>query len=57
LLVGGVTVVQDLDRDAAPELLVFCEVDVRHPTRAELADDLVAAVEKRVDEWVGSHAR
>ena len=56
LLVGGVAVVEDLDRDAAAELLILREVDVRHPTRAELADDLVAAVEERVDEGVGCHA-
>jgi hypothetical protein len=31
LFVVRVLVVQDLDRDATPELLVLCEVDVRHP--------------------------
>ena len=30
LLVGGVAVVEDLDRDAAPELLVLGQVDVGH---------------------------
>ena len=42
-----VAVVEDLDRDAPAELLVLGEVDVRHPARAELADDPVAPVEER----------
>jgi len=42
LVVVRVAVVQDLDRDPAAELLVLREVDVRHPARAELADDLIA---------------
>ena len=45
-VVGRVAVVEDLDRDAAAELLVLGEVDVRHPARAELAHDAVAAVEE-----------
>jgi hypothetical protein len=53
LVVGGVTVVEDLDRDAAAELLVLGEVDVGHAPGAELADDPVAAVEDRADERVG----
>ena len=52
LLVAGVPVVEDLDRDAAAELLVGGEVDVRHPARAELPDDQVAPVEEAVDEVV-----
>ena len=53
LLVTRVPVVEDLDRDAAPELLVLGEVDVRHAARAELAHDAVALVEQRVQELVG----
>src|SRR5262249_23064863 len=52
LLVAGVPVVQDLDRDAAAELLVLGEIDVRHPAGAELAHDLVATVEEGSDERV-----
>ena len=52
LLVVRVAVVEDLDRDAAAELLILREVDVGHPAGAELADDLVAPVEERVDEGV-----
>ena len=52
LVVVRVAVVEDLDRDAATELLVLREVDVRHPARAELAHDRVTAVEKRADERV-----
>ena len=52
LLVVRVPVVQDLDRDAAAELLVLGEVDVRHPAGAELAHDLIAPVEERSDERV-----
>src|SRR5207344_620295 len=52
LVVVPVAAVEDLDRDAAPELLVLGEVDVGHPTRAELALDPVAPVEQRVDEGV-----
>ena len=51
-VVGRVAVVEDLDRDAAAELLVLGEVDVRHPTRAELALDAVAAVEDGADQRV-----
>ena len=54
LLVGGVAVVQDLDRDAAAELLVLGEVDVGHAAGAELADDPVAPVEEGVDQGVGN---
>ena len=57
LIVAGVTVVQDLDRDAPAEHLVFGQVDVRHPTRAELAQDAVTPVEERVDEGVGNGHR
>jgi hypothetical protein len=49
LVVTCVPVVEDLDRDAAPEHLVLGEIDVCHPARAELAHDAVAPVEKRVD--------
>ncbi len=51
-VVAGVAVVEDLDGDAAPELLVLGEVDVRHAAGAELSQDPVAAVEERVDEGV-----
>jgi hypothetical protein len=54
LLVGGVPLVQDLDRDPAAELLVLGEVDVRHPSGPELAQDAVAPVEERVDQGVGN---
>jgi hypothetical protein len=53
-LVVRVAIVQDLDRHAATEILVLCEIDVRHPAGPELADDPVAAVEERVDERVGN---
>ena len=53
LLVGRVAVVEQLQRDAAAELLVLGEVDVRHPARAELALDHVAPVEDAVDQGVG----
>ena len=52
LLVVCVAVVQDLDRDPAPELLVLGQVDVGHPAGAELADNPVAPVEERVDQRV-----
>jgi hypothetical protein len=47
-----VALVQDLDGDAAAEILVLREIDVRHPPRAELPQDAIAAVEERVDEGV-----
>ena len=53
LLVGGVPLVQQLQRDLPAELLVLGEVDVGHPARAELALDHVAPVEDAVDERVG----
>jgi hypothetical protein len=53
-LVVRVTVVQDLDGDAAPELLVLGQIDVRHAARAELPEDAVAPVEERVDQGVGN---
>ena len=53
LLVGGVALVEQLQRDAPAELLVLGEVDVGHPARAELALDHVAPVEDAVDEGVG----
>ena len=52
LLVARVPVVEDLDRDAPSELLVRGEIDVRHPTGAQLPDDQVAPVEERVDEGI-----
>ena len=52
LVVVPVAAVEDLDRDAAAELLVFGEVDVGHPAGAELALDPVAPVEEGVDERV-----
>ena len=54
LFVTGVTIVQDLDRDTPAEHFVLGEVDVRHPARAELAQDAVAPVEERVDQGVGN---
>ena len=51
-VVARVALVEDLDRDAAPELLVLGEVDVGHAAGAELPQDPVAAVEERVDEGV-----
>src|SRR5438034_5358527 len=53
LLVPGVAVVQDLDRDAPPELLVLGEIHVRHAARAELSHDAVPPVEEHVQELVG----
>ena len=47
-----VALVQDLDRDPAPEVLVLRQIDVCHPSGAELSEDPVAAVEERVDEGV-----
>ena len=47
-----VALVQDLDGDAATELLVLGEVDVGHAAGAELPQDPVAAVEECVDEGV-----
>jgi len=52
LLVGCVSLVEQLQRDAAPELLVLCQVDVGHPARAELALDHIAPVERPVDQGV-----
>jgi hypothetical protein len=52
LLVGGVPVVQHLDRHLPPQLLVLGEVDVGHPAGAELAKDPVAAVDEGVDHRV-----
>ena len=52
LLVGGMPVVEQLQRDAASELLILGEIDVRHPARAELALDHVALVEDAVDQGV-----
>src|SRR6185312_9518599 len=58
LVVGCVPVVEQLERDAPPELLVLGEIDVRHPARAELALDDVALVEDAIDQGVsGGHAR
>src|SRR5262249_59989111 len=47
LVVGGMAVVEDLDRDAAAELLVLRGVDGGPAPRAALADDPVAAVGRR----------
>ena len=52
LLVGGVPVVEQLERDRTPELLVLGEVDDRHSARAELALDHVALVEGAADHGV-----
>jgi len=46
--VGGEALVQDLQRDLAPELEVLRTVDLRHPARTDVGDDLVAAVDHRV---------
>ncbi len=56
LVVVRVAVVEDLDGDAAAQLLVLGEVDVGHAAGAELPHDLVATVEERADERVqGGH--
>ncbi len=52
-LVVRVAVVQDLDRHAPAEVLVFGQIDVRHTSGAQLAQDPVAPVEERVDQRVG----
>src|SRR5437588_12125127 len=52
LVVVPVAAVEDLDCDSAAELLVFGEVDIRHPAGPELALDPVATVEEGVDEGV-----
>src|SRR5205085_3714332 len=52
LLVVRVPVVEDLDRDPPPELLVLGEVDVRHSPGTEAPDHLVAPVEERPDQGV-----
>jgi GAF domain-containing protein len=52
-VVVRVAVVEDLDRDAAAELLVLGQVDVRHAPGAQLPEDPVPAVEERVYERVG----
>ena len=58
LLIRRVSVVEQLQRDAAPELLILGEVHVGHPARAELALDHVALVENAVDQGVcGGHVR
>src|SRR6185312_16058050 len=44
----GEAPVQDLERDAAPELEVLGAVDVGHPARADAPDDAVAAVDDRL---------
>ena len=51
LLVARVALVQDLDRDAAPELGVLRQPDVRHAARAELALEPVAAREEGALRW------
>ena len=56
LVVVGVPLVQELQRHAAAELLVLGEVDVGHPTRAELAQDQVAAVELLVQQGISGHS-
>ena len=53
LLVGGVALVQHLQRHLAAELLVLGEVHVGHPAGAEPAADQVAVVEDAVEERVG----
>ena len=56
LLVAGVALVQDLDRDPPPEHLVLGEVDVGHPAASDPLQDPVAPVEERVDQGVrGGH--
>ena len=53
LVVARMAVVEDLDRHAPAQHLVFCQIDVRHPAGAELAQDPVAPVEEGVDQGVG----
>src|SRR4051794_41501088 len=56
LVVGRVPVVQELERDASTELLVLGQVDVRHPARAQLALDHVAAVGRPAGQGIpGGH--
>jgi hypothetical protein len=52
LLVVRVAVVQDLDGDPAPQLLVLREVDVGHAAAPELARDAVAGGEEGAGEGV-----
>src|SRR5438128_3839833 len=52
LLVGGVPVVQELQRDAAAELLVLGEVHIRHPARSELPLDHITGIERASDQCV-----
>src|SRR5205807_2788119 len=52
LVVARVSVVEDLDRDAAAEHLVLGQVHVGHAARAELAHDAIAPVEERVEKSV-----
>jgi hypothetical protein len=54
LVVAGVAVVEDLDRDTPAEHFVLGEVDVRHAARAELAQDAIAPIEEGVDQGVGN---
>src|SRR5262249_53309657 len=58
LVVRGVAVVEELQRHAPAELLVFGQVDVRPSAPAELALDDVAPVEDAIDQGVrGGHGR
>ena len=58
LLVGGMPLVQQLQRHVPAQFLVLGEVHVGHPARAELALDHIAPVEDTVDERVGvGHTR
>ena len=52
LVVARVALVQDLQRDLPPELLVLGQVHVGHPARAEPALDAVAPVEEGADQTV-----
>ena len=52
LLVGGVPVVEQLERDRAPELLVLGEVDVAIPPEPSLRLITIALVEGAADHGV-----
>src|SRR5205807_710716 len=57
LVVAGMPIVEDLDRDPPAQHFVLREIHVRHSARAELAHDAVAPVEERVETSVGDGHR
>ncbi len=52
LVVARVPLVEHLQRDLAPELLVLGQIHLGHPAGAELAHDPVATVESGADQAV-----